>query len=62
MARKALRKSISTRLNEHDYQQILEYSEASEIAMADLLRIGAKEYMANHELGVKPSVNQTALI
>lgn len=46
MARKPLKKSISTRLNEADYNQILVYSEHSDIAMADLLRIGAKAYMA----------------
>jgi hypothetical protein len=50
MARKTLRKSISTRLNEQDYDEILAYSEASEIAMADLLRIGAKHYMTNNPL------------
>jgi hypothetical protein len=50
MARKALKKAVSARLNDADYQEILTYSEASEIAMADLLRIGAKEYINNHPL------------
>jgi hypothetical protein len=50
MARKPLKKSISTRLNDPDYEEILAYSEASDIAMADLLRLGAKEYMAAHPL------------
>lgn len=53
MARKTLKKSISTRLNENDYAEILAYSEHSEIAMADLLRLGAKAYMASYPLVTK---------
>lgn len=53
MARKALPKSLSVRLSDKDYAEILNYSEHSEIAMADLLRLGAQEYMANHLLVAK---------
>lgn len=53
MARKALQRSISVRLSDKDYYEILTYSEHSEIAMADLLRLGAKEYMAKHLLTAK---------
>lgn len=48
MARKTLKKAVSARLNEQDYDEILVYSEASEIAMADLIRIAAKEYIVSH--------------
>lgn len=53
MARKSLKKSISVRLNIDDYNKVLAYSDASEIAMADLLRLGTKEYMEKHILTAK---------
>ena len=48
MARKALKKAVSARLNEQDYAEILSYSEVSEIAMADLIRLAAKYYINAH--------------
>lgn len=53
MARKPLQKSISARVSEADYDEMMAYSEASDIALADLLRIGAKEYMVKHPIEPK---------
>lgn len=53
MARKALPKAISVRLSADDYYDIFNYSEHLEIAMADLMRLAAREYMDNHLLVAK---------
>jgi hypothetical protein len=50
MARKPLVKAISIRVSEDEYADILAYIEAQNIAVADLMRFGAKAYIANHPI------------
>lgn len=48
MARNRLTKAVSARISEQELADIEQYIEASSMAIADLIRLGIKQYMDNN--------------